>query len=475
MRPRVTAALIFLLCGCASKPDVNAPIRLSFEQLGAESETRRTEQGLDVRTAVSITGLSLPTVTGQTIMSPGGKLTDLLAVPVAGSCSRLIVNRYDTDATVDDVRNIKAKLDELLDLSVRIAVLESQQQLSYLGLAAGQGASDAQNTGNAGIAAVIGASTASPDAITAAQKKIATDLDTAKQTVNADLKEVRSFSQKTGVIIARWATAQDTTASASFGNILGASGNASNVTTGFVVMAGIRDVSLQIGTDLVTRLAVERDDPGAAVDVENIFDAPYIETFSRSAKFIAYSEQLDAARALAAQLKLTPDQLTALAGPGVVKNLLLQQQITLSYISSAVISASNQGIVGNSKTEAYPYLFWPRPARAKVLDLERVRRNDGGNSTVGWKDVYSNRMTLMSLQKRFEGLDPKLIQRAKNDDACWYIIPKEGAYNEVGYYGTGNWLCRPNPKQYASKSWPEWSPVKSQCIDVSADLLRPPK
>ncbi|WP_174951833.1 hypothetical protein [Burkholderia lata] len=464
--------LVFLLNGCAGKADVNSPIRLSFEQLGAESETRRTEQGLDVRTAISITGLSLPTVAGQTIMSPGGKLPDLLAVPVAGSCSRLIVNRYDTDATADDVRTIKTKLDELLDLSVHIAALESQQQLGYLGLTAAQGASDAKETGSAAIAAAIGASGTTIDAISAAQKKIAADLDAAKQTVNANLKDVRNFSQKTGVIIARWTTSQDKTASASLGTIFGASRKASDTTTGFVVMAGIRDVSLQIGTDLITRLAVERDDPGASVDVENIFDAPYIETFSRSAKFLAYSEQLDAARALTAELRLTPQQLTSLVGSDVAKNLLLQQQITLSYISSAIISASNQGIIGNSKIEAYPYLFWPRPARAKTLDLERIRRNDGPNSTVGWKDVYSNRTTLISLKKKFEGLDAKVIERAKNDDTCWYIIPKEGAYKSVGYFDTGNWLCRPDSRQYGSKSWPEWNPVPSQCIDISADLLK---
>lgn len=458
-----------MLSACDSLPRKDsAGIQVSFEQLGVESATRSTVQGLDVRTAFSVTGLSLPTVVGQNVMSPGQDRPDLMAIPIAGMCSKIVVTSYETDAEMTDVSNIKNQLDAIQQQAIKVLDLQMRKQFAEMavGLSQSGGGKEQLDT----LIKVLGVAGSSAADFQAAQQTITSALDSETRALQTILSNVKTAASKSGVMVARWSSAKQDDTKFAIGSLLGAEKSGSKATAGYVVIAGIRDASLQIGTDFITRLAVEYADAAEAIDVENIFDSPYIEIFSRSAKYIAYSEQLDASAAFNMALKVTPQDIESLLGSGSYKLLLKQQQFTLDSINAAVLSVSNQGMFSKAKTEVYPYVFWPRPARAKAQDLERIRRN--GNDGKGWKDVYSNRATLMSLKSRFARYGKNVVEKAKEINDCSYWVPQTGPYETKTPADLGNEFCVPTRDSVDNnpKDWRLWMPTE-RCMNFSKDML----
>lgn len=456
-----------MLSACDSLPRKDsAGIQVSFEQLGVESATRSAAQGLDVRTAFSVTGLNLPTVVGQNVMSPGQDQPDLMAIPIAGMCSKIVVTSYETEATMADVAKIKSQLDTIQRQAIKVLSLQMRKQFAEMGVGLSQSGGSKEQLDT--LTKVLGVAGKSATDFQAAQQEISSALDNENGALQTTLLNVKEAASKSGVMVARWSSGKQDDTKLAIGSLVGAEKSSSKATTGYVVLAGIRDASLQIGMDFITRLAVEYADASGQIDVENIFDSPYIETFSRSVKHIAYSEQLDASAAFSMALKVTPQDIESLLGSGGYKLLLMQQQFTLDAINAAVLSVSNQGMFSKAKTEAYPYMFWPRPVRAKAQDLERIRRN--GTDGVGWKDIYSNRATLMSLKSRFDRYGKTVVSNAKAINDCSYWVPKSGAYETRTPTDLGNEFCVPTDESVSNPKWRSWVPTK-RCMDFSTDML----
>lgn len=464
MRGLLLMVLSGMLSACNSLPHKDSDgIQLSFEQLGAGTATRNTDQGLDVRTALSVTGLNLPTVVGQNVMSPGKDNPDLMAIPTAGMCSRIVVTSYDTKAGLADVMKIKNQLDAIQQQTIKVLSLQARKQLADIGVGSFQNGSSNEQLNT--ISRVLGVAGNSAADFQTAQATISSALDKETSALQSALADIKTAASQSGVMVARWSSSKQDDTKFAIGTVVDTGNSEKRSTAGYVVIAGIRDASLQIGMDFITRLAVEKTDLYGDVDVENIFDSPYIETFSRSVKHIAYSEQMDVATAFSMSLKLTPKDIESLLGSAGYKILLMQQQFTLDYINAAVSSASNQGVFSEARTEAYPFTFWPRPARAKAQDLERARRN--GTDGIGWKDIYSNRVTLIELKSRFERYSKNAVGNAQGINDCSYVVPKSGAYNSVAYPEMGTTFCWPKSSH---NHWRSWAP-SNQCMDFSKDSL----
>lgn len=86
-------SVVLLAAGCATgNRSVNSAIQLSFEELGSDAANRSGDY--NYRTAVNITGVSLPYSVGSMVSNPGGSMPDLLALPQSYGCSKIVETVY---------------------------------------------------------------------------------------------------------------------------------------------------------------------------------------------------------------------------------------------------------------------------------------------------------------------------------------------------------------------------------------------
>ncbi|SSB97410.1 hypothetical protein SAMN04488697_10838 [Pseudomonas sp. 43mfcvi1.1] len=466
-----------ILNGCSFWSAKEHPIQLSFEDLGADYESRGDAQGHENRTSVNITGLSLPISAGQTVTSPGGELPDLLALPISAQCSKMVVTKFNTDAVYSDVVGIKAALDGLAEQAVEVSVADVKLTLASIGLSKVKGKT-AQEAGAdlqlSSIAKSIGAKSVDEAGLTAAQSDAFMAKLAAQDKVKTSLAELRKLGGKKNIVVARWSGATQTEGGVGVGSIISADSKTSSKQTGYVILAGIRDTSIRLGKDFVTRVQVEKkqyEDNKDSNDIETMFGDPYIVLFTRAAKYVAYSEQVDMSVALAAKLRLSPEQLTAIGGAGVL-DLLKQQELSLGYAIASALAAANQGSLSEPSREEYEYRFWAREVRSKAIEEEQKRLQ-------GYSIIYHNRATIIQARNRIDA-----SSTAANE--CMHVVPKAGAIADVGIEKLGTEFCLPDRAdipaptaadpthtvKWSKVDWSLWRPRGNRCIDLAEDILK---
>lgn len=464
MHYRKLLTLASVLCvGCSATNLKESPAQLSFEKLGSDFTSRGDSLGHENRTVINVSGMGLPVGVGQTVTSPGRANPDLLALPVSATCSRVVVTKYDTDATYDDVKSVSEKIDEIADEAAEIGAEEVKLVLIEIALSKALSV-DAQAFSNdisiRSIAGSVGAASVDSAGFTKAktdalQKKLA-----AMQKVTTLRRDLRGLLGKKNIIVSRWSGDNSDSGGLSVGSIVSVDGKGSSAESGFVVMAGIRDVSLQLGRDFITRLKVEGKQFKSGRygdDVETIFGDPYVVTFSRSAQYVKYSRQLDAAAALALKLQLSPEQITTIGGEGL-KALLAQQSFQVGYAVSAAIAASNQGGLSTPSREAYEYRFWAREVRSRSLELESKRGQ-------GYGMIYYNRADIIKARDR-------IGEASAEADECMHVVPKSGAVVDSGIERLGDEFCLPIKEgNWSDKTWRSWRPDINHCINLGENIL----
>lgn len=452
-----------LLSGCSFWSGKEHPIQLSFEELGADYDARGDAQGHENRTSVNITGLSLPISAGQTVTSPGGELPDLLALPISAQCSKMIVTKFDTDAAYSDVVGIKSALDGVAEQAIEVSVADVKLTLVSIGLSKVKGKSAQEIAADlqlSSIAKNVGAKSVDEAGLLAAQSDALSSKLAAQDKVKTALAELKRLGGKKNIVVARWSGSTQTDGGLGVGSIVSADSKTSSKQTGYVVLAGIRDTSIRLGKDFVTRVQVEKDqykDNKDSNDIETMFGDPYIVLFTRAAKYVAYSEQVDMSVALAAKLRLSPEQLTAIGGDGVL-DLLRQQEISVGYAIASALAAANQGSLSEPRREEYEYRFWAREVRSKAIEEEQKRLQ-------GYSIIYHNRATIMQARNRISA-------SSSEANECMHVVPKAGAIASVGIERLGTEFCLPERSEdWSKKKWLSWKPNANRCIDLKEDVL----
>jgi hypothetical protein len=459
-----TVLLVTALCGCATVNEQKNPIRFSLETLGSDYASRGDTQGNQNRTAVNITGLSLPISAGETVTTPGGDLPDLLAIPISADCSKYTVTKFDTDAEYSDVLSLKSNFDELTEQALDVSVADIKLLLISIGLDRAKGKTAQEVSGDANLTMIekmVGAASPDNDGFSAAQAAILAEKVSAQQQMRSLLKEIRGLGSKKNIVVARWAGSQNAGGGLSVGSIISGDASSSTKQSGYVILAGIRDTSLLLGKDFTTRLKVEKkqfESGKSPNDIETLWGDPYIVLFTRAAKYVVYSEQVDLSAALSAKLQLSPDQLKAIAGGGVMA-LLKQQELTLNYTFGIALAAANQGGLSEPKREEYEYRFWAREVRSKAIEEEQKRLQ-------GYSIVYHNRANVIRARNAIR-------DSVATVDECMHVVPKNGSLESVGAENLGTEFCLPD-KQLSDpdhSDWTRWKPKASRCIDLGRDIL----
>lgn len=453
----------FASIGCAAMREQQNPLRFSFESLGADYESRIDGQGYDNRTSVNITGLSLPVSAGQSVTSPGGDLPDLLAIPVASQCSKYVVTKYDTDATYADVLSMKASLDAILEQSLLVSVSEIKVALAAIALERTKKVSPKEATDDeqlSAIAKTLGVSALDETSISTAKTTALAQKMNAQQQVNSSLAKVRGLSSKKNLFVVRWTGTTQASGGGAAGSIFSADANKGSKQVGFAVIAGIRDSSVMLGKDFITRVSVEKkqfEKGVAGKDIETVFGDPYVVLFTRAAKHIAYSEQIDLQAAMSAKINIKPEQLHALGGTGLLE-VLKQQEVSLGLMVGAALAASNSGGLTEPQRELYEYRFWAREVRGKTIESELRRQQ-------GYAIVYHNRSTVMQARKA-------IPSDASGFNDCMHVVPRDGSVATGGVETSGATYCLPlQSKDWSKKTWEEWEPDTKRCIDLRENLL----
>ena len=308
-----SACLAAILAGCGT---TGTPTSFSIERLAMEDTSREGDfEGVHYRSTVAIHGLGTPKNVGSLVTVPKQKtgisvlgnqksFPDFLSVPVrADGPSRILIQEFKVSDSFKMTDYLNS-MDKLIVLYSELSVLEGKRLLLQTGMAYAEDLPSNQRIANA--------DTLTPQLRSALgmQKFSAADIDTKRvelaNQAEAKLKEIQEpeaqlgkLSEHENVWVWRWSAEQQDNASGTLGAVGSASASSQQAQNGYLIVAGMRITTLEVGNDIATLL-----DPK---NYNGKFGNRYLVTQQFSAAELAFREEVDFEKAFAmeASLKLT--------------------------------------------------------------------------------------------------------------------------------------------------------------------------
>lgn len=403
MRILATAAMVAasLLSACGTSR-VDGVIQLGIERLGSDAASRSGNH--NYRTAVNVTGVSLPYSVGSIVTNPGGTLPELLAVPQSYGCSKIIETHYYSEATPEQVSSVSRAIDRIAaalaaqsSVNLRLAILDAAVERAD---AIRAGESDAAKAAAAieedrGIVAAkraLGMSDFTAAQISVARTTLRDQMATARATQATAATDLQTLRAIPNLVVFRWSGSEARRAGLNVGAIFGFDSRSEQNRSGYIVMANVRTAALSPGADFAWATEFARRHPE---HVERAFGGRYVTTFTLAAQHIAFAEDRDWSQMLRAELNLSPAEVTLLLG-GDVGRLLSQQSVDLEAAMTSILSASSQGLISNPWRSIYEFRMTSVEAR-QMSALEEARRGDG------FSVVYSSRSTIEDAARSTSG------------------------------------------------------------------------
>ncbi len=395
----VALSLALLAAACAGGGrSADRAIQLSFEQLGSDAASRRGDY--NYRTAVNVTGVSLPYSVGSMVSNPGAAMPELLALPQSYGCSKIVDTIYpyrdgDPDLGAAAVAGVSSEIDAAAAaLAVQTA---ARLRLAILAAASRRADEIRERESDAEkAAAAIEADEAiaaarrslrmdgfSPEQVAAARNALEGQLAAAHDQQAEATARLRALRAHPNLMVFRWSAEETRRAGIQLGSIFGGRSERGQARTGYVVLAHVRTAALSPGADMVwaTELARQRPDW-----IERTFGDRYVTTFTLAARHVAFSEDRNWSALLSAGLNLNASELALLLG-GDVQELLSSQSLQLEAALAAIVSASSQGSIAAPERRLWDFRMTSSEARQYSAYLESRRNN-------GYSVVYSTRMTI---------------------------------------------------------------------------------
>lgn len=203
-----------------------------------------------------------------------------------------------------------------------------------------------------------------------AEKELHREWTNAVAQADVTLTELNKATSKRNLLVFRWNTASQGSASLKAGGLFGAKAAKNSDQAGYGLVAGFKTSTLFVGADLVS--SYEMIIPKFRSAVKGKFVIP---TFSISASNLVYFAQSDIAKEVEAKLKGSYSQFSELS-----QTLKELDEIELDYAAQRLESLSNAGIVQG-------------PAQVKFEQFKPFHKLDGFgaemNSKAGWTTFYS--------------------------------------------------------------------------------------
>ncbi|MBK7900722.1 MAG: hypothetical protein KA603_01135 [Azonexus sp.] len=184
--------------------------------------------------------------------------------------------------------------------------------------------------------------------------------------VTGDLAKVRGELDKArekydsavgsgNILVTRWEVSGATGGGATVGPIVSAGGSGSNTRTGFLVLAGMRSVSLHVGEDFFDMVR-ELDK-----DLIDFLARVGVTTYTLQARHTAHAQELDAVQELSLRLNLTPDQLRKLS------QAFKDAAFSLDYYRRFSRSLGNRGVLSAPRETIRSSCFFPPRAHFESI------------------------------------------------------------------------------------------------------------
>lgn len=421
----LTAAM---LVGCSSVP-TSSPMRFTIEELGSEGVTF-TDSGLQFRTAVNITGVSQPVSTGGFLTVPGGRVPELMSVPVTPGCSRIVETVYKTSASASDVNTIGTSIERIrAALAEGVAVSLRQQLLialqTRIELVKKDGKKPQEDGPAMQMAAALGlASVPSDDEMKKLTQNLADEAQEARKKVSSAQDELLKLKDARNIMIARWQTQDNRNLGAKLGDFFSLGSSRSEMRSGYLIMAGIRTASLELGEDALIGLAqfADRDD-----GVLRFLSNTQMVTFTMSAQYHYFAEDRDLSSLLRTSLRLSAEELDQIFG-GAFTAFIKAQSLAIEASIASALASGNRGLISEPRRTVYPYRLHRTLVRLRSADAERIRNE-------GYTTIYSIRSALQELQ----------IPRATAwmVEHCDHSFPAGKSLNDIGAYAMDFVFCMP--------------------------------
>ncbi|HYD88694.1 MAG TPA: hypothetical protein VEA80_14565 [Vitreimonas sp.] len=379
---------------CASSErSVDGVIQLGIERLGSDAASRSGAHNF--RTAVNVTGVSLPYSVGSIVTNPGGTLPELLAVPQSYGCSKIIETIYDSSASANDVSGVSRAIDLAASalamesaVNIRLAILDAADGRAREIRANEEDATKAplaveENAAITAAREALGMADFTPDAVLAKRTELQAELAAARQRQEAATIELQRLRAIPNLMIFRWSGSEARRAGFSLGEIFGLNSQDGQDRSGYIVLAGVRTAALSPGADFAWATEFAREHPDY---IERAFGDRYVTTFTLAARHVAFAEDRNWAEVLRAELNLTPAELNLLVG-GDVGRLLSRQSARLEAAFTEILAASSQGLISAPRRTVYEFRMTGVEARQYSAAAEYARNNQ-------YSTIYSTRSTI---------------------------------------------------------------------------------
>jgi hypothetical protein len=376
------AALLGALAALALSGCSPLPIHATFDTLTNETSKRASEL-FTYSTFVSLSGL-VPQQGAQLIFHQPDFYdfqgnSPSYAIGISPTRSFITERKFAmTGANLQDnanaVRDIRDGLEAARLLSVQLAAANTRGEAAQTLLAAvGAGTPDASQADT--LKALLGDDAIGADGKIATDKagaalKALNDEKTGLQAkIAAALAAVKSQAANANVVVTRWARERRTALGAYLSEVFAFSGQGHEARSGLLVFGDLRVVTLHSGEDLVDML---RSAPKRFLAFASNAG---ITTFAIQARHMAYSADLDMQQAVAAQLRLSKEQLADLSA--TFKNI--EPKFSASF--GVALDVSNAALVSNSTVRTEGRCFFPPELYTEAIDREIHDAN-------GYQDLY---------------------------------------------------------------------------------------
>ncbi|WP_332751858.1 hypothetical protein [Hydrogenophaga sp.] len=446
--------------GCATG-GADQTMSLSMETLASEG-VNRADGPLAYRSAVTLTGIAPPISAGRLLSVPGEGMPEQLSIPITTGCSKLVETLYDSDATATDVRAIATGLEQLRDKLTVKAEKEVTGELarvakSMVELAGDKGAP--RNEDAISLQNTLGLKTFDKDSI----EQVKAQLDAQVAALSADAarltRELIQLRDRKNLFIFRWQRNGAMEGGGLFGTLFSVRGAQKDARQGYLIAANLRVAAIEFGDDLMLKLV--RDAESGKTGSDAVLPNNFLTNYTVGAKHTYFSEDRDAASAIAAALKMSPADVQQLFG-GSARQILEAKSIAIDAAISASVASGARGMVIQPTRKTYPFRMWGDTAFAASGNAERARNEH-------YNVFYSTRTNVAELK-----VPPGAGPQGKAAFYCMQMVPEQGKISSLKLPASDTRFCSPrivgaDGWRALSKSNPsDWEPEPSACIDFAA-------
>jgi hypothetical protein len=354
MRSKIMRGLFvviaFLMCSCSTTSGQIA----SFEDLTTDSHKEGWLKIPQYR-VISITGL-LPFTSSGSLHFYKRKRKPSSAIGLSNKSSYVVENTVgENDCDMDCLAEIRGKI--LLVKNIASRLIEEKIDLIKL-----QSRKPVVNSSDVEISAY-------QTTISAAEEKYR------KSRIELDAKHLEAVNaiNKNGVIVFRWNTKTEKSASFSLGSLFGASGKQDKDLSGFGILSGLKIATLYVGRDVGNAFGnIDRDSR-----YSNRFE---ITTYAMHAKHIMYMSEEDLSTSLGTNLRASYSQLE-----NIDETAKAFDNIEMQAVLSKASNLSNIGVIGNSVRKFYS------------VDWNDINSTLSLSGYDGWQTIYSVKSDLIDV------------------------------------------------------------------------------